>query len=223
MDIATKALGAATARRDLLNKVVGQAESGTTAPVPVDAPDDGELRAVSALPGQTVPAGAALFEVVNLDRVWVRVPVYVGDLPDLDPAAPAAIGPLTARPGDPTRPASPVAAPPAANPAAGTADRFYALDNRETKYAPGQRVGATLTLKGPGDALTVPWPAVVYDIHGGGWVYEKTGDRAYARRRVVVRYVVGDTAVLASGPAPGTPVVTAGAAELFGTETGFSK
>ncbi|MFO0849279.1 MAG: efflux RND transporter periplasmic adaptor subunit [Gemmataceae bacterium] len=223
VDITTKAVGAATARRDLLNKVVGQAESGTTAPVPVDAPDDGELRAVSALPGQTVPAGAALFEVVNLDRVWVRVPVYVGDLPDLDPAARAAVGPLTARPGDPTRPAAPVTAPPAANPAAGTADRFYALDNRETKYAPGQRVGATLALKGPADALTVPWPAVVYDIHGGGWVYEKTGDRAYARRRVVVRYVVGDTAVLASGPVPGTAVVTAGAAELFGTETGFSK
>jgi multidrug efflux pump subunit AcrA (membrane-fusion protein) len=116
-----------------------------------------------------------------------------------------------------------VPAPPAANPASGTADLFYALDNRETAYRPGQRVGATLALKGPADALVVPWAAVVYDIHGGAWVYERTGDRAYARRRVVVRYAVGDTAVLASGPPPGTPVVTAGAAELFGTETGFSK
>ena len=35
--------------------------------------------------------------------------------------------------------------------------------------------------------------------------------------------VVGDTAVLAYGPAPGTRVVTAGAAELWGTETGFTK
>jgi multidrug efflux pump subunit AcrA (membrane-fusion protein) len=172
--------------------------------------------------------------------VWVRVPVYVGDLADIDAVAPAAVGPLTARPGDPTRPASPVPAPPAANPAAGTAELIYALDNTPSApfavlgpagvahrwpplCAPGQRVGATLALKGPADALIVPWAAVVYDIHGGAWVYEKTGDRAYARRRVVVRYVVGDTAVLASGPSPGTPVVTAGAAELFGTETGFSK
>jgi hypothetical protein len=54
-------------------------------------------------------------------------------------------------------------------------------------------------------------------------VYEKTGDRSYTRRRVVVRYVAADTAVLESGPPPGTTVVTAGAAELFGTETGFSK
>jgi len=69
----------------------------------------------------------------------------------------------------------------------------------------------------------VPWSAVVFDIHGGTWVYERTGDRSYARRRVVVRYVAGDAAVLESGPPPGTAVVTAGAAELFGTETGFSK
>ena len=49
------------------------------------------------------------------------------------------------------------------------------------------------------------------------------GDRAYARRRVVVRYVANGLAVLAAGPPVGTAVVTDGAAELFGTETGFSK
>ncbi len=223
VDVATKALAAAAARKKLMDAVVGQVEAGTTAAVPVEAPADGVLRAVSAQPGQTVPAGAALFEVVDLSRVWVRVPVYVGDLPDVDATAPAAVGALTTRPGDPTRPATPVAAPPAANAAAGTADLLYALDNRETKYAPGQRLGATLSLAGPADALVVPAAAVVYDVHGGGWVYERTGDRAYARRRVVVRYVANGLAVLAAGPPVGTAVVTDGAAELFGTETGFSK
>ncbi|MBN9524305.1 efflux RND transporter periplasmic adaptor subunit [bacterium] len=223
LDVATKALAAAAARKKLLDAVAGQAEAGTTAPVPVEAPGEGVLRAVSAQPGQTVPAGAALFEVVDLSRVWVRVPVYVGDLSDVDANAPAAVGALTARPGDPTRPAAPVAAPPAANPAAGTADLIYSLDNREARYAPGQRVGVTLALAGPADALVVPAAAVVYDVHGGGWVYERAGDRAYARRRVVVRYVANGLAVLASGPPVGTVVVTDGAAELFGTETGFSK
>ncbi len=223
VDVATKALAAAVARQQLLDAVVGQAAAGTAAPVPLTAPADGVLRAVSALPGQTVPAGAVLFEVVDLARVWVRVPVYVGDLADIDPAAPAAVGPLTARPGGPTRPAAPVSAPPAANPAAGTSDMMYTIDNREAKYSPGQRVGATLALKGPADGLVVPAAAVVYDIHGGGWVYERTAARTYVRRRVVVRYVAGADAVLANGPAAGTSVVTAGAAELFGTETGFSK
>jgi hypothetical protein len=54
-------------------------------------------------------------------------------------------------------------------------------------------------------------------------VYEQTAERTYVRRRVAVRHVVEATAVLASGPPPGSAVVVAGAAELFGTETGFTK
>jgi hypothetical protein len=235
VDVAKKVLEAATARRDLLKKVVGDLETGTAAPIPVGAPEDGVLRNVTALPGQTVPAGAALFEVADLTRVWVRVPVYAGDLSDIDPARPAAVGELAARPsGTGGRPAGPVSAPPTANPISGTVDLYYDLDNRragpaaawfgaDALFNPGQRVGITLGLKAPGESLTVPWSAVVFDVTGGAWVYEKTGERAYSRRRVVVRYVAGDTAVLESGPPPGTPVVTVGAAELFGTETGFSK
>jgi hypothetical protein len=40
---------------------------------------------------------------------------------------------------------------------------------------------------------------------------------------VQVRYVVDDFAVLASGPAVGAKIVTAGAVELWGTELGFAK
>lgn len=223
VDIARAALETAIKNRDWMTTVVGQVESGTTTAMPLEAPEEGVLRGVSALPGQNVPAGAAIFEVVNLDRVWVRVPVYVGDLPELDATATGRVGNLTAAPGEATFPATPVSAPPTANPATGTADLFYALDNREPKYRPGQRVAMALPLTGPAESLTVPWSAIVYDIHGGAWVYEKTGEHQYTRRRVVVRYVTGDVAVLASGPATGTQVVTAGAAELFGTETGFSK
>jgi membrane fusion protein, heavy metal efflux system len=64
---------------------------------------------------------------------------------------------------------------------------------------------------------------VVYDIHGGTWVYEQVGPRRYTRRRVVVGYTVGTDAVLASGPSAGAKVVTAGVQELFGAETGFVK
>ena len=80
----------------------------------------------------------------------------------------------------------------------------------------------TLPLKGEDESLAVPRAALIRDIHGGAWVYEKTGDHAYARRRVLVDRVVGDLAVLASGPKPGAKVVTDGAAELFGTEFGGS-
>jgi cobalt-zinc-cadmium efflux system membrane fusion protein len=222
-DLAEKAVAAAAARRELLEKVLGDAEKGTTAPVPVECPAGGVLRNVSALSGQNVPAGASLFEVVDLSRAWVRVPVYVGDLAEVDAAADAAVSELSARPGASSLPGHPAGAPPSANAAAGTVDLFYEIDNGSARLSPGQRVGVALALKGEAESLTCPWAAVLHDVHGGTWVYEQTGDRAFVRRRVVVRYVVGDTAVLASGPAPGTRVVTAGSAELFGTETGFSK
>ena len=245
VEVTKKTLEAATARRNLLNKVVGDAEAGTTSPLPVEAPETGVVRTVSVAPGQTVPAGAALFEVMDLDHVWVRVPVYVGDLTDTDTTRAAGVGRLTAGPGSPTRTAAPVAAPPAANPVVGTVDLFYSTINWKaddprwtaceaavgfglpgidrTRYGPGERVGVTVTLNDPAESLTVPWKAVVFDVYGGTWVYERVADRSYTRHRVVVRYVRDGDAVLDSGPRPGTKVVTAGAAELFGTETGFSK
>jgi hypothetical protein len=116
-----------------------------------------------------------------------------------------------------------VAAPPSANSAAGTVDLYYGLDNRAARYSPGQRLSATLQLKAEAQSLALPWAAVVHDIQGGAWVYQQVDSRAFARRRVMVRYVVGDVAVLAVGPDPGARVVTAGAAELFGAETGFTK
>jgi membrane fusion protein, heavy metal efflux system len=210
------------ARRDLLAKVLGELDSGTAAPVPVDAPETGVLRNVSALPGQAVPAGAPLFEVVNLDTVWVRVPVYVGDRDELRTDG-ATVGPLNAPPGAKGRAGTLVAAPPAANPVSGTVDLFFAVQNAEPQWVPGQRVAVSLALNEPADALTVPWSAVLYDYFGGTWVYVKTADRTYSRERVLVRFVSGETAVLEDGPAVGKRVVATGAAELFGTETGFSK
>jgi len=227
MEVAKQLLAAAIARRDLLAKVLGELESGSASPIALDPPANGVLRNVSALPGQTVPAGAPLFEVVNLDTVWVRVPVYVGDRDELDATAPAAVGSLSSRVGDVTRPAAVVSAPPTANPVSGTVDLFYSVSNSAagdgTPYSPGQRVSVSVALKEPADSLTIPWSAIVYDYHGGAWVYVKGADHAYSRVRVLVRYISGETAVLAEGPAPGKEVVIAGAAELFGTETGFSK
>lgn len=234
-ELAEKSLGAAKARRDLLARVAGEAERGTAAPLPIVASESGLLRTVSALPGQSVPAGGALFEIVDLSRVWIRTPVFVGDLAELAPGEAAQVGALTAKPGAPQRTALPVAAPPTANAATATVDLFHELDNREAKLAPGERVAVALRLRGEATSLTAPWSAVVHDIHGGTWVYEQTGPAAFTRRRVRVREALGGLAILESGPEAGlavllpqgpdagAPVVSAGAAELFGTEVGFSK
>jgi len=245
LKVAEQTLAAANARRDLLARVLGELDSGTATPIPIEAPADGVLRNVNALPGQTVPSGAPLFEVVNLEVVWIRVPVYVGDREEIADK-PASIGGLGAPVRNVGRPAFPVPAPPAANPAAGTVDLYFYTVNPDlnndrwgaavgafggiaiapfvgTPFSPGERVAVSLTLKEPAEVLTVPWSAVVYDYFGGAWVYVKTAERTYSRQRVLVRCVIGETAVLDDGPLPGTQVVTAGAAELFGAETGFSK
>lgn len=223
VDLAQKSLEAVTARRDLLKKVIGEVDKGTAAPIIIDAPVTGTLRNIHVRARQNIPAGAPLFEVFNSARVWVRVPVYVGDLHDLDVAAAATILPLNSTTGTTGLSAQPVLAPPSANAIAGTVDLFYDLDNAGNKYGPAHRVAATLQLNDAAESLTIPWSAVVHDIHGGTWVYERTADRTYVRRRVTVKFVKDTTAVLATGPAAGTAIVTVGAAELFGTETGFSK
>ena len=222
-DVAQKTLAAARARQAILKRVTGDSRGGTTAAIPIDAPQNGVLRTVSARVGQTVPGGAALFEVVDLSTLWVRVPLPVGDADAIDPAKPAQVGKLSASAGTRQTTAKPIAAPPSANALAATVDVFYEVPNPDGALTPGQRVGVGVPLAGAADNLTVPWSAVVFDVHGNTWVYAATDARTFARRRVSVRYTVGADAVLAAGPPAGTKVVVAGAQQLFGAETGFIK
>lgn len=222
-DVAHKAWEAAQSRLELLTKALTETTSGTAEAISIRAPRDGILRAVSAQADQNVPAGAPLMEIVDLRSVWVRVAVSVGDFDRIDLPTAADVGSLTARPGEATVAAKPAIAPPSADPLAATVNLFYELDNRQAKFLPGQRVAAELTLRGKENALSVPWSAVVTDIYGGSWVYEPIGERTFVRKRVVVDHVTDGQALLAAGPAEGSEVVSAGAIELFGVETGFSK
>jgi hypothetical protein len=54
-------------------------------------------------------------------------------------------------------------------------------------------------------------------------VYTNPEPLVFLRSPITIDYIDGDLAVLSEGPAVGTAVVTLGAAELFGTETGVSK
>ena len=102
-------------------------------------------------------------------------------------------------------------------------DLFYEVANRDGALRLGQKVGVTIPVRGEEESLVVPWSAVVHDVQGGTWVYENTGPLAYTRRRVEVSRVAGSEAVLARGVKPGARIVTAGVAELFGTEFGVGK
>ncbi len=149
-------------------------------------------------------------------RAWVRVAIYGGEASSLDAEAPASLRPRPTAPG--TVAAQPVKGPATANALTSTVDWYYELP-AGLRLRAGEIVAVEIpTLGGRQDALVLPSNAVLHDIHGGQWTYVRIGDHRYARRRIQVARLVGNQAVLASGPAAGTPVVTDGAAELFGTE-----
>jgi hypothetical protein len=188
-----------------------------------------EARTTLGLAHATLGAAQARLEVLMAatlrtpPTVWIRVPVYVGDLDAIDAHAGARVSRLGSAPGVAWPAATPVSAPPSANPDAATVDLFYELTAPAGTVRPGEKVAVALTLLSGSESLVVPWSAVVRDIHGGEWVYERIAPHTFTRRRVQVRRVDGALALLAAGPGPGTPVVVAGAAELFGTEFGIGK
>lgn len=88
-----------------------------------------------------------------------------------------------------------------------------------------QRLGiATVTVGGTAPAIVVPYSAVLYAPDGGTWVYTARQPLTYVREKVVVvvvRGAKGDQAVLSVAPAAGTPIVSTGVVELYGTELGI--
>ena len=79
----------------------------------------------------------------------------------------------------------------------------------------------------PAGDLTVPYAAIIYGNYGEEWVYTNPEPLLFIREVVVVERIEGTsdggTAYLSKGPTRGTLVVTAGAAELWGTEDGVGK
>lgn len=195
--------------------------------ITIRAPLSGTIARLLVGNGQAVSSGAPLLEITSLSNLLIRVPVYVDELERVARRSPARIHRLdrgleTAA-AVPERIAIPVKAPPTADPAAATADLYFAIQNVEATLSPGQRVGVTLTLKSSERNLTLPWSAVLHDLQGGTWVYENTAPQTFVRRQVEVRYVSNGVAVLGRAPAAGSKIVITGAAELFGTEFGAGK
>lgn len=177
--------------------------------------------AADAASAQRRLLGPAIQSLANQSSLWVRVPVFGSDVGAVERGRAAMIRPLGD--GGAARAARPVQAPPSANAVAGTVDLYFALDNRDRAYRVGQRVGVTLPITGgTTDGLSVPTSAIVRDIYGGEWVYARTAPNSFVRQRIEVASTQGDSAILSRGLTPGAEVVTAGAAELFGTEFGVA-
>lgn len=217
------ALETAQARMKLLES--GQLDSATEglSSLVIKSPMDGIIQNVHTATGQTVTATTGLLDIASIDPVWIKVPVYVGDIATIETKKPARVHSLADFAGIQATTAEPVVASFSANPESATSDLFYELSNAELTYRPGQKVSVTLPLKDTEQNLVVPYSSILYDMYGSVWVYENTEPRIYVRRRVELRRALGELAILSRGPAVGAKVVSAGAAELFGTEFGVGK
>lgn len=206
----------------VLDRVLGQLDSGQTGDLSIMAPFAGVVRNVHSSAGQAVPAGALLFAIEGLDTLWIRVPVHTSERTSLDAVEEARVAGSARNQEDGFRSAKRIRPPGTADPASATVDMYFEIANEEGTLSPGQRV--TVRLAGPpAMRLVIPAGAILFDSYGGAWAYEASSETTFVRRRVDVQEFTNGVAVLRRGPAAGTAIVTQGAAELFGVEFGAGK
>jgi RND family efflux transporter MFP subunit len=222
-------MASAEAARDAARARIRLAETGTVEESPaftaltISAPLPGVLLDMKVGYGQVVTAGTPLFTVANLQRLWVRVPMYAGEARTVSRRDAATVHGLSSGTGGFAVRARPVTAPLSADAGASSVDLYYQLDDPRG-LRPGERVSVTIPVEGPRRrGLVVPLTAVLYDVSGDAWVYVRSDSLVFTRRRIEIANVVGDRVLVGRGLASGMRVVTAGAVELFGTEFGPGK
>jgi hypothetical protein len=160
------------------------------------------------------PAPAATAAPVEATRLVVRVPLSASDQGHVLRGQDVKVLPLVPNAmasGTPAR---------SAEVAGDSSGLFYVADNAAGLSA-GQRVRVELPLVGGGaQRKVVPYSSVIYDLKGDAWAYTSPAPLTFVRDRISIDFIDGDKAVLTQGPAAGTAVVTIGAAELLGTESG---
>jgi hypothetical protein len=72
--------------------------------------------------------------------------------------------------------------------------------------------------RGGAQRTVVPYGAVLYDAGGATFTYTSPKPRVFVRAPITVVRIDGADAVLSRGPPVGTPVVTVGSQELYGSE-----
>ncbi len=73
------------------------------------------------------------------------------------------------------------------------------------------------------ERLVVPYSSVMYHYDGATFTYTNPEPLMFVRAPITIDFIDGDVAILDEGPDVGTPVVSVGAAQLYGVEFGIGK
>lgn len=220
---AQASLNAAVSRSRFFKETDSRSDSPMYSSLVLKAPFQGVIQKVLAAPNQIIPAGSPLVEISRHDPVWIRVPVYAGDVTSINMGQEAHVQSLGDGTGASYRTARFVPGPPTADPQAVATDLYYELSNHDNFLQVGQKVNVTLTQKNNESGLSVPTAAIIYDIDGGTWIYKKTAPQTYTRQRVAISRIVNQSALIERGIQNGDEIVRTGAAELYGIEFGPGK
>lgn len=182
-------------------------------------------RVVAARAAPAAPAAPATGD----SKVYVRLSLNESDLNLVDRSQPARIVSLDSDDGEDSDEAGMEAEVDEAAEVddaedADDAPLYYTVVDKEHGLAPGQRVFVEVAMSG-GRTMrkVIPYSALIYDVKGDAWAYTNPEPLTYVRAPVTIDYIDGEWAYLSEGPAEGTAVVTLGAAELYGAETGVGK
>jgi RND family efflux transporter MFP subunit len=208
---AQSAHAAAVGQREAL----AERSEATPGPPPatytVLAPIGGTVVRVAKAAGEQVAPGEAIAEIVDLDAVWIEVPVFERDL--------ARLG---ARPrGAFTTPAAPgqefagtlVDLGAVVHRESRTATLIFQVPNRERQLRIGQQVEARLQTGERVEALLVPREAVL-EAEGKRFVYVLRSGETFERREVTAGDEQGAEIAVLGGLQAGERVVTQGAYQL---------
>jgi hypothetical protein len=155
-----------------------------------------------------------------LGEAWVLVTLSQGEWDRLAKDKPARLLPLATRDKLANElVAQPSGMQPIEDPKRSMLTLYYTVPGKDHGLALNSRMRVELEVAGSDEKQKIlPYGAVYYDAKGAAWVYVNSKPLTFERQRIVVERVVGDLAVMSEGPPVGTPVVTVGAALLYGTE-----
>jgi cobalt-zinc-cadmium efflux system membrane fusion protein len=214
---------AAKARLALLSGQRPDSTVNTFSAMVLVSPFDGILQKILVAPGQTVPASTPLFEVASQNPLWVKTFVYSGNLSKIDKKENATISLLGENNNDMVISVKPVQGPPLSNAGIVASDLYYELPNEQGNFRIGQKVMVFLPQSTTEEKYVIPFSSLIYDLHGGSWVYIKISAQTYSRHRVEVSHRQENNAILSRGVRTGDEVAVTGVAELYGIEFGGGK
>lgn len=180
--------------------------------LPLKSPLGGVVSDVAAAAGGFVEAGRKLFEVIDLDILWIEAEIFADRLAEATAARQARI--VAEGYADRTLVAKRIGISPLVDAATRTAHAIFEVDNRDGILRPGMAVEAWIDVGQATAVLAVPTAAVL-DDDGTALVFVQTAAEAFAARRVALGERFGDARAIRDGLHPGERVVVVGHWQLL--------